>query len=186
MKGIENFRVRKIVKALVPSSEAAYRIDAPHNDMRKTCGMGGSECCDYFLLRNNSIVLIDDTRLEAKVKRLAGECRGLGLDKKGRNREQTYIVQALRRENALKIYGTMLMLCRLESKFPPKAQQLLAKRKYDFWLVATDGKFGVDYVKGGKLQAGLKGTFRKAVEEIDIVSSKDLPKVLALSKAPLP
>ena len=171
MKNLDGFISPDVAGVPVSAGNVAYRVDEKNNDMRKLCGMDESACCDYFLLREDSVVLIEDTRLGATVENLEEEFGGLGRDK-----EQEHILRTLRRENVLKIYGTLLMLCRLGSQFSC-VQETLAKKKYDFWLVATDGNVGANYAKGGKLQTRLGGTLGKAVRKINIISLDNLREI---------
>ena len=171
MKNLDGFISPDVAGVSVSAGNVAYRVDKKNNDMRELCDMDGSACCDYFLLREDSIVLIEKSALGATVGNLEEECHGLGGDK-----EQAYILQALRREHVLKIYGTLLMLYRLGSQFSC-VQDALAEKKYDFWLVATDGNVGANYAKGGKLQTRLGGTLGKTVRGINIISLDNLREI---------
>ena len=172
MKELEGFISPDIAGVPVSAGDVAYQVDAKKNDMRQLCGMDGSACCDYVLLRkDSSVVLIEDTRLGATVEDLEKEFGGLERDK-----EQEHILRTLRRENVLKIYGTLLMLCRLCSQFS-SVQETLAKKEYDFWLVATDGNVGANYAKGRNLQTRLEGTLGKVVSGINILSLDNLREI---------
>ena len=172
MKELEGFISPDIAGVPVPMGAVAYRMDDEKNDMRMLCDMGGSASCDYFMVWKNSIVLIEDTFLQEKAKTLEEECAALAGDKD----KQEYVVQFLRRENALKIYSSLLMLCRLEARFP-SVRQALAGKKHDFWLVAKDKNFDTetDIVKIGDLRGRLKGTLGKTCRDINIVPLGLLP-----------
>ena len=160
----------------VSADEVAYRMDDKKNDMRKQCDMGGhASSCDYFIVREKSVVLIEDTFLQRTVQRLEGECVALADDEKKRE----YVIQSLRRENALKIYGSLLMLCRLAARFP-SVRQALAGKKYDFWLVAKDKNFDAEfgYAKSSDLRGRLEGTLGKqTIWDINIFHRDMLEKV---------
>ena len=175
MKELECFISPDIAGVPVPGDAVAYRMDDDKNNMRMQCGMGGSASCDYFMVREKSVVLIEDTFLQESAQTLEGECAALANDKEKRK----YVIQSLRRENALKIYGSLLVLCRLSARFP-SVQQVLAEKTYDFWLVARDENFDAEsgYVKSGDLRGRLQGTLgKKTLRDINIIHLGLLEKV---------
>ena len=175
MKELKGFLSPDVAGVSVPTGAVAYRMDDNKNDMRKQCDMDGSASCDYFMVRKDSVVLIEDTFLQESAKTLEGECVALANDKDKRK----YVIQSLRRENALKIYGSLLVLCRLAARFP-SVRQALAEKKYDFWLVAKDENFEAEsgYVRSGDLRGRLRGTLgTNTLREINIVHLGLLEKV---------
>lgn len=100
--------------------------------MRKDAGLGTCNCCDYFVIgKNASTVLIEETRLIDQIRRLNNEYGYLS----DLNRDK-FIHKYIQSENKLKVYGSMLVLCRLAAVCDD-AKTLLVGRKYDFWLVAS-------------------------------------------------
>ena len=75
----------------------AYRMDgeSPQPDMRKDVGLGPCNCCDYFLLsKDDTIILIEETRLIDQHKNLQNEYHYLeGTDQK------QFIDRYIRQEN---------------------------------------------------------------------------------------
>jgi len=114
----------------------AYRMDGGQNnthDMRKHAGLGTCDCCDYLLLsQNGTIVLIEDKQIMKK------------------DGDITDIVQKCR----LKVYGAMLVLCRLAAKCS-EMQITLAEKKYEFWLVASGMDSGDSLLFAENLQSRL-------------------------------
>ena len=112
----------------------AYLMDGnqPQPDMRKEAGLGTCDCCDYFIFRENAnIVLIEDTNLMRKIKSLKDEFGYL------EDEYQTeFIRKHIRKENKLKVYGSMLVLCRL-SAMSDNMNEILQTKKYRFWLVVS-------------------------------------------------
>ena len=112
----------------------AYLMDgiSPQPDMKKDVGLGTCNCCDYFLISNGVVVLIEETRLLQKIEDLKNEYNYLrGTD------QMDFIKEDIRRENWLKAYGSMLVLCRLVAVCK-EARNLLGTKKYKFWLVVSD------------------------------------------------
>ena len=65
----------------MPPGAIVYSLDekkgAPQKkDMRNEFGMGGISCCDYLFLKKDSVVLIEDTRLNSSVVKLKNDYRG--------------------------------------------------------------------------------------------------------------
>ena len=109
-------------------SEKAYRMDtggASGKSMRARAGLGAVHCCDYLHISNNGFVLIEDTHLDAKIREMFDELHALGGDK---NLQKKTIRNRIRQENCLKVYGSMLVLCRLKQW----------SENFAFWLVACD------------------------------------------------
>ena len=112
----------------------AYRMDdtSEQSDMRKDVGLGTCNCCDYFLISNGTVVLIEETQLLRHIKRLKNKYNYLrGTD------QMDFMKEDIRRENWLKAYGSMLVLCRLVAVCK-EAKDLFGTKKYKFWLVVSD------------------------------------------------
>ena len=112
----------------------AYRMDgtSPQPDMRGNAGLGTCNCCDYFIRgRDDTVVLIEETRLVGQITDLKNEYRYLTVD------DQTeFVSKYIRDENKLKVYGSMLVLCRL-ANVCKEAKQLLKTNRYRLWLVVS-------------------------------------------------
>ena len=118
----------------------AYLMDGilPQPDMRKDVGLGTCNCCDYFLISNGVVVLIEETQLLQDIKRLKTEYNYLiGTD------QEAFVNENIRQENKLKAYGSMLVLCRLASVCK-EAKDLFGTKKYKFWLVVSGMKKNKD------------------------------------------
>lgn len=135
MKFLEQF-FKPIDIADKPMEEGhrAYKMDAPHGEsgMRRFVGLGECNCCDYFLPHENSIVFIEETRLLESMQNFRNEYPYLN-DK----HKDDIAIKKVRDEMRLKVYGSMLVLCRLKTKFS-EAKELFTEKKYDFWLVASN------------------------------------------------
>ena len=110
----------------------AYRMDgeAPRPDMRRKADLGPCNCCDYFIFskEDDSVVLIEETQLIRQIKHLKSKFNYL------KDSDQIeFIKRSIREENKLKVYGSMLVLCRLASV----CKNLHQTKKYKFWLIAS-------------------------------------------------
>ena len=153
----------------------AYRMDgtSPQPDMRKDIGLGPCNCCDYFLLsKDDTIILIEETRLIDQYRNLQNEYHYLeSTDQK------QFIDRYIRQENRLKAYGSMLVLCRL-SAVCKDAKDLLGTKKYKFWIVVS-GRYSTREARFFRnlkdpLSNELKGALsRKIVDEVEILPSNE-------------
>ena len=110
-----------------------YRIDgnSPDPDMRRDAGLGTCNSCDYFISQPTALILIEETQLALQVRHLKREFHYLN------EAQQTdFISKRIRNEMKLKVYGSMLVLCRLSS-LQSEASDLVNRKKYSFWLVAS-------------------------------------------------
>ena len=136
MTSLEKF-VKPIQLTRIPLNAyyQAYHMDgnSPEPDMRKKAGLGSCNCCDYFLIsKNGAIVLIEKTQLICQLKDLREEYCYL----KPAEHKEEFINKCIREENRLKVYGSMLVLCRLSVKYED-VKKLLRQNKYQFWLVVN-------------------------------------------------
>jgi len=134
---LDDFRETiKIADAPIGGGHRAYKMDSTvaGRDMRDAVDLGTCHCCDYFMARGNSIVLIEETQLLGEVDDIRAEYahlkefKGTALDEQVNNR--------IRDSMQLKAYGAMLVLCRLAQKCAA-AKDLVRNKKYEFWLVAS-------------------------------------------------
>ena len=155
----------------------AYRMDdtSQQSNMRKDVGLGTCNCCDYFFISNGTVVLIEETQLLQQIEDLKNEYHYLsGTD------QTEFIKKYIQRENWLKAYGSMLVLCRLVA-ISTEARDLLGTKKYKFWLVVSDtnlpdaeefeAKIIFDHLKDnlyGDLKSVLSG---QIVDDVEIVPS---------------
>lgn len=137
----------------------AYRMDgtSPKPNMRQEAKLGTCECCDYFKFDDDdTIVLIEETQLMKKIKDLKSKYYYL------EDRHQTeFVKKQIKDENKLKVYGAMLVLCRLAAVCENVKDLLQTKngklKKYKFWLVAS----GMDTEEATRMFDHLKGQLRK-------------------------
>lgn len=128
----------------------AFRMDGGKEghdkDMRKHVGLGTCHCCDFFRpLGEEHVVLIEETDLTTSKKNYQSEFARMSgnislfdesagsLDKN----EEEYADNRVMWENQLKVYGSMLVLCRYATQCNEVAT-LMRGRKFYFSLVNTN------------------------------------------------
>ena len=142
-----------------------YRMDdnSPGSNMRKSAGLGTCNCCDYFTFENTeTITLIEETQIVDQIINLKNEYEYL------KNEDQKiHILKAIKWENKLKVYGSLLVLCRLAPKLVDHDEAVALSRKVDFWLVTSgsenDDNLGIfDNIRDELLQ-DLRSTLTSTV-----------------------
>ena len=167
---------------LVPRRKA-YRMDetSPNPDMRKRARLGSCNCCDYFIFGSDKgVILIEETRLGDQIKDLMEKYEYLNsIDK------QNHVIKIILQENRLKVYGSLLVLCRLFRREADRASAFISSdTKYSFWLVASarepaDDVIVIDHVRD-RLDVELKGLLTKAVvDSVKVVPAEKLAERLA-------
>lgn len=149
----------------------AYRMDGtePGSDMRASAGLGTCNCCDYVTFLDATLVLIEETRLRWQIKNLQREFAQdiqktiveLGeAEWKGVNQR---VLRHLRQENKLKVYGSLLVLCRLAKVVDGKAVAEALTQRASFWLVDSDLASGDDVIFVDSLRGQLDRDLRSAL-----------------------
>lgn len=120
-------------KKLLGKEYLAYRMDGSdsRSHMRKDAGLGQCFCCDYFVSNKHSIFLIEETRLMEKVKELNRK-----YDYLQDTRRKEFVDKSILQRYQLKVYGSMLVLCRLAAQYK-NAEDFLQNKNYNFWLVVS-------------------------------------------------
>ena len=137
----------------------AYLMDGtlPEPDMRKEAGLGTCNCCDYFIFsKNHSIALIEETMLMEQIKGLKDE-----YDYLEDNDQTEFISKYIRDENKLKVYGSMLVLCRLSARLD-SVNKLLQTKKYRLWFVVS----GIETAEDTRLFDHLKDRLRNDLNSV--------------------
>ena len=162
----------------------AYRMDGTEVDrqMRIDAGLGTCSCCDYFILENNLVVLIEETQLTKTITRLKGIYSYLDVADLNQ-----IITDLIKQENQIKVYGSMLVICRLTSKCS-NLEDLLRNRRYVFWLVASDNVNSEAHLFYESLVPSILHNLRsqlssKVVADVKILPSTELPKKITELKA---
>ena len=160
----------------------AYRMDdstEEESDMRRAAGLGTCNCCDYVTVSmdNQSVVFIEETNLEYAINNFKEEYVCLN-DKDQRKLFRDKFL----RENKLKLYGSMLVLCRLSHSWE-EVKNSLSNSKFQFWLVTTtdlsESVILMDNL-ADDLRIFLKAAFpREMMDVVDIIPSTELAEKLS-------
>ena len=160
----------------------AYRMDSTKKgfSMRDDAELGTCECCDYVTVSkdNQSVFLIEETNLEYTIYDFRQKYDY--LEEVDKNK---FFYKKILGENRLKLYGSMLVLCRLSS-LQDDVKEFLPKDKFQFWLVTTgtapsplDSTILMDHLSD-RLRNDLKSPFRGMINEVDIIPPTKLAEKL--------
>ena len=159
----------------------AYRMDSTvrARDMRRAAKIGTCECCDYVTVSKDkqSVILIEETKLEGTIAAFKQKYAYLNDDD-----QIDLLYDEVLKEHRLKLYGSMLVLCRLSSS-RADVRKFLPENKFQFWLVATaassDSVMLMDYLTD-ELRGFLKSPLTKEMMDVvDIIPSTELDKKLS-------
>ena len=187
MSSLEQF-IEPIEIARKPCGDGsckAYKMDSTDSskNMRKMVGLGTCHCCDYFLSRGNTIILVEETQLLSNVKDIRNEYDYLNDTDK-----DNFVNKKIREEMRLKAYGSMLILCRLAAK-SCDAKKLFQDKKYCFWLIVSnmdaEDKRAFDNLKDD-LVSMLKGTLGKEILDNVAVLPSDILETRLSENNPTP
>ena len=158
------------------------------DDMRTDIGLGTCHCCDYFTIRTRNeeevVVLIEETRLMATVENYKEEYKAIVDEKK----KKELLIQRVRDENILKVYGSLFTLCHGAAKCP-ELLDLVAGKKRDFWLVASDSDdvddAPADEYINEEIFENLQSMLHKdLIGEVKVLTAGQLKSVLSKDAAP--
>ena len=161
---------------------SAYRMDCTSSpNMRDSVGLGTCNCCDYFTLANQKVILIEETKLISQIKNLLKN-----------NKCEEEIRKIIKEENRLKVYGSLLVLCRLARRLNNKTEAAMVSGVLEFYLVVSDD-IDLDNVKvldhfkhsvRKDLLEGLRGVLtRAAVDKVGIVWASQIGERLPAQPA---
>lgn len=155
-------------------SYQAYKMDStePQLNLRKDVRLGTCNCCDYFQIQDEKILLIEETDLIRTYIDLNHD-----YSKLPSAQLEKLIDKLIHAENRSKVYGSMLVLCRLATKYECVAS-LLNDKQIVFFLVVSkiedeDTKF-FEYLNN-KILFDLKSMLsREIVSDVQILSPEML------------
>ena len=159
----------------------AYRMDSTKKgfSMRDDAGLGTCECCDYVTVSkdNQSVVLIEETDLEKTIIAFKERYDYLSDDD-----QVDLLYDKVLREHRLKLYGSMLVLCRLSCS-QDEVKAFLPDNEFQFWLVTTsalsDSVILMDHLTDN-LRGFLKSPLTKEMMDVvDIIPSTKLAEKLS-------
>ena len=154
-----------------------YRMDGDGDDMpcmMTHVGLIRCNCCDYFFSCNGEIVLIEVTALFLWKDSRNMDFINMGMDE---NSASDFAWKMARQENRLKVFGSMLTLCRYAKKCTEVAE-MTRKDKYRFWLIVSDvaDHRNAKVLRNFKanLRDGLAGSFSlEMLTEVNVFGPRD-------------
>ena len=160
----------------------AYRMDSTveESDMRRAAGLGTCECCDYVTISkdNQSVVFIEETDLEGTIVDFKEKYDYLSDDD-----QVDLLYDEVLKEHRLKLYGSMLVLCRLSSALDD-VKAFLPENEFQFWLVTTSTASSDSVILMDNLTDNLRGFLkspltREMMDVVDIIPSTELAEKLS-------
>ena len=153
-------------KNSIPLKVMAYRMDGNRKipAMAKHANLGTPSSCDYLYIKNKKAVLIEDTNLGNQLKEIQLKIEELKNEYKDNKLFRAKTI--LRQENSLKVYGSLLILCRLSKIQQQVAKELKDIDSYNFFLVIND-------------EEDIRAIDTKEVKGILDFLKKELPKSLS-------
>ena len=160
----------------------AYRMDSTTEvpDMRRAAGLGTCECCDYVTVSkdNQSAVFIEETDLESTIIDFKEKYDYLSDDD-----QVDLLYDEVLKEHRLKLYGSMLVLCRLSCS-RDEVKAFLPDNEFQFWLVTTSTAPSDSVILMDNLTDNLRGFLkspltREMMDVVDIIPSTELAEKLS-------
>ena len=157
------------------------------DDMRTDIGLGTCHCCDYFKIRTRNqkevVVLIEETQLMKTLDNCKEEYDAMVDEEK----KKEFLKRRVIDENILKVYGSLFTLCHGAAKYK-ELLDLVAEKKHDFWLVASDGDEHdalADDLEEGQIRQELRGLLSKdLIGDVKLLTAGQLKSVLSEDAAP--
>ena len=158
----------------------AFRMDNTKQanqipDMRKYVGLGTCDCCDRFFVCGDKVFIVEETRLQSTIENI--KTKYLSYDKRD------VVIKLIMQENYVKMYGTMLVLCRLAKKCG-EAAKLVSGKKHHFWLVVEqiedeESKTYFEQLEIDLLSDLKSKLAKKVIDQVEIIPSHILPAKLS-------
>ena len=151
-------------------------------DMRARAELGAISCCDYLLrVGDESFTLIETTDLGLTIRDMRDKYHAMMSD---HSVWREFVMDRVQRENCMKVYGSMLVLCRLR-QWP---------RDCGFYLVFSDDVGQARVVRNldpndeweAKIKTALEGRLRggKLVNEVKVITADELHDLLQDASLP--
>ena len=175
----------------------AYRLDrmedpkAKGRDLRKDAGLDGLSCCDYLRMGNNRAILIEETDLTKTMSGIEADLDRVRGDEDARRKFiRDTVRERVVREHALKVCGSLLLMCRTgvaledarcvvwivaggDSAATAALRRMDPENKLmDALLAALSGDTG----RQSSLQGGLRSA--KLVDQVELITVPELRRKL--------
>ncbi len=153
----------------------AFRMDNTERekripDMRKYVGLGSCNCCDRFFVDRGEVFLVEETQLHGTIRNIKSQHSYLNSTDK-----RDFVITCIMQENYVKVYGSLLVLCRLVA-INKDVERLVSGKKCNFWLVIEpdrdeESSIYFDHLKSNLLSDLRSKLSRKIVDEVEIIPS---------------
>ena len=151
----------------ITSNLPVYRMDG-NPGMREKAKLGPCSCCDYLVIGNDFVLFIEETNLLQQIEGIKNEVSYLNSDDKER-----FVREKVLHENRSKVYGAMLVLCRLAREHQ-NLRGLIGNKVNTFWLVVRGEIRDEDRMYFDSLRHRLENAFRGELSKLVFKSVKVL------------
>lgn len=152
----------------IESGVTFFRMDGDP-DMRAQARLGPCSCCDFLAIGDDSILFVEETELLRSIKYAKSQ-----VDYLDDNDKEKFIQKEVLLENRAKVYGAMLVLCRL-SQQSSDLKDVVSNKRHAFWLVVRGRISNEDAVYLDSLSGRLENSLRGQLGKLVIGTIKVLP-----------
>lgn len=145
-----------------------YKMDG-RPDMRRLAGLRTCSCCDFFVAGISSILFVEETDLLRFIRDSKDSVNYLD-----NNDKEDFVRKKILHENRSKVYGAMLVLCRL-ALYHSEVKSLIQDKTHVFWLVVSGDISNEDKVYFDNLKIYLENSFKSELGSLAFSAVKVLP-----------
>ncbi len=146
----------------------AYAVDKPVSSngptLQNEYRMGNFHCCDYFLVNENNVLLLEDSNLKEKKNDLEKRCLCYVQDEEIKKK---FSAKIIKKEQVLKAYASLLLLCNLISQ-DRNAKKLMKNKEVHFCIVINDVDMSESHAFDN-LSASLIGSLGPIISDVVVV-----------------
>ncbi len=176
MTSLEGFagplKIRKLVGEEGKTCEfpaKAYAVDKPAPGNRKTLKgqyqMDNAHSCDYILINDSNVLLLEDSNLGEKKKELERKYSG------------ELSIRIIGKEQLLKAYASLLLLCKIASS-DRAARRMIKDKAVNFCVVWNDVKL-TDSRVFSQVKRQVEKPLKGIVSKVFVLSLTELESIIA-------
>ncbi|MDE0159456.1 MAG: hypothetical protein OXI02_07720 [Candidatus Dadabacteria bacterium] len=166
MKSLEDFAMPLEIQKLVEGEfkpckfpTKAYGVDKslPEDgkDLKGQYGMDSTHSCDYMLINDSNVLLLEDSNIRKKKEDLEEEY------------SEELSIRIIGKEQLLKAYASLLLLCRISSS-DRTTRRLIKGKTVSFCVVCSDVE-RKDFRVLWRIEGYLKEPLRNLVSEVHVL-----------------
>ena len=176
MKSLEGFAVPLKIRKLVGDESKicefhtkAYAVDKSTSGNTKTLKgqyqMDNAHSCDYILINDSNVLLLEDSNLGEKKKELEKEY------------PEELSIKIIGKEQLLKAYASLLLLCKIVSS-DRAAKEMIKDKAVNFCVVWNDGKL-TDSRVFSQMKRQVEKPLKNIVSKVFVLPLPKLKEIIA-------